>query len=171
MTDAIPAREMDVAWCRWVACFVASPRMLVEKVAAALKPGGVAIFHEYADYGSWRLAPPRPAQEEFVREVMANWRATGGEPDIAPALVGLLDDAGFTIRGVEPHVFCVRPRDYMWNWAATFINVHPDRLVELGRVDAAWAQRVRDEFRAAENDPRTVMITPMVMEIVAERRP
>ena len=61
MTDPIPARDLDAAWCRWVACFVSSPRALVAKIAAALRPGGVAIFHEYADYASWQLAPPGPA--------------------------------------------------------------------------------------------------------------
>jgi hypothetical protein len=43
------------------------------------------------------------------------------------------------------------------------------RLVELGRVDPAWAQSVQQEFRAAEADPDTLMITPMVLEIIAER--
>ncbi|HJZ90866.1 MAG TPA: methyltransferase domain-containing protein [Gemmataceae bacterium] len=169
MTDPVPARDMDAAWCRWVACFVSSPQLLVEKIAAALRPGGVAIFHEYVDYASWQLLPPRPALAEFVREVMASWRATGGEPDIAPALVGHLADAGFVIREAVPRVFCVRPRDYAWRWASTFTEVYPDRLVELGRVDAAWATRVRQEFRSAEADPRTIMITPMVLEIIAER--
>jgi SAM-dependent methyltransferase len=171
MTDPLPARDMDAAWCRWVACFVSSPQLLVEKIAAALRPGGVAIFHEYVDYASWQLAPPRPALAEFVREVMASWRATGGEPDIAPALVGHLADAGFVVREAVPRVFCARPRDYAWRWPSTFMEVYPDRLVELGRVDAAWATRVRQEFRAAEADPRTVMITPMVLEIIAERAP
>jgi SAM-dependent methyltransferase len=169
MTDAIPARDMDAAWCRWVTCFVSSPQTLVAKIAAALKPGGVAIFHEYADYGSWRLAPPRPSHAEFVHEVVTNWRAAGGEPDIALSLAGLLTDAGFTIREAVPRVFCVRPRDHAWQWAASFIEVHLDRLLELGRTDPAWVQAVRDDFRAAQADPRTLMVTPMVLEIIAER--
>lgn len=171
MTDPLPARYMDFAWCRWVACFVDSPHLLVEKIAAALKPGGVAIFHEYADYAAWRLLPPRPAQAEFVREVMANWRAAGGEPDIAPALVGLLSDAGFAIRRAVPRIFCVGPRDHAWQWVASFTEVHLDRLLELGRTDPAWVETVRAEFRAAAADPRTLMITPLVLEIVAERGP
>jgi hypothetical protein len=140
-------------------------------MAAALKPGGVAVFHEYADYASWRLAPPRLRHVDFVREVMANWRAAGGEPDIAPALAGLLADAGFVIREAVPRVFCFRPRDYGWQWPASFLEVHPERLRELGRADPAWVRAVHDEFRAAAADPRTLMITPLVLEIIAERRP
>ena len=170
MADPLPVRGFDAAWCRWVACFVSSPSLLVEKIAGALRPGGVAIFHEYADYASWRLAPPGPAHSGFVREVMANWRAAGGEPDIAPALVGHLADAGFVIREAVPRVYCVRPRDYGWQWPASFVEVHLDRLRELGRVDAGWAQAVRDELRAAAADPRSVMVTPLVLELIAERR-
>jgi SAM-dependent methyltransferase len=80
MTDALPARDMDVAWCRWVACFVSSPRDLVAKMRDALKPGGVAIFHKYVNYVRWQLIPPRPAVADFVCEVMASWRATGDAP-------------------------------------------------------------------------------------------
>src|SRR5687767_12265633 len=33
MADPLPARGLDAAWCRWVACFVSSPRKLVETIA------------------------------------------------------------------------------------------------------------------------------------------
>jgi hypothetical protein len=137
--------------------------------AASLKPGGVAIFHEYIDYASWRMAPPRPMVEDFVRQVMASWRATGGEPDVVPALVSFLTDARFAIRQAVPRVFCVRPRDHVWRWPSAFLDINLNRLLELGRVDPAWAQSVQQEFRAAEADPDTLMITPMVLEIIAER--
>ena len=32
MADRIPADNMDAAWCRWVACFVASPRTRVTEI-------------------------------------------------------------------------------------------------------------------------------------------
>jgi len=170
MADALPARDVDATWCRWVASFVSSPKTLVAKIAAALRAGGVAIFHEYIDYGSWRLAPPRPAHAEFVREVIANCRAIGGEADVAPVLVGLLLDAGFSIREAVPRVFCGHPGDNFWQWTASFVESHVDRLHELGRVDAAWVSAVRADMRAAEADPRTLVITPMLLEIIAERR-
>ena len=44
------------------------------------------------------------------------------------------------------------------------------RLLDLGRVDQDWTESVRAALRAAEADPTTLMITPMVLEIVAERR-
>jgi len=171
MADPLPASDLDAVWCRWVACFVPSPALLVRKLAAALRPGGAAVFHEYADYAAWRMCPPLPAQAEFVKEVVASWRDAGGEPDIAPALVGHLAEAGLVVREAVPRAFCFRPADRGWQWPASFLEVYPDRLVELGRVDRAWADRVRRAFRAAAADPRTLMLTPLVLEIVARREP
>ena len=161
------AGDFDAAWCRWVACFVTSPPALVAAIARALKPGGVAIFHEYADYASWRLMPGRGSFDAFVAEVMANWRHTGGEPDIGRALPSLLRASGFRVRHVRPLIFAVHPCDFIWQWPSTFLKSHLVRLVELGRRDAAWAGTVRHEFDEAERDPTTVMLTPLVLEIVA----
>ena len=43
------------------------------------------------------------------------------------------------------------------------------RMVELGRVTQAWADEVLAELAAAEADPASLFITPLVLEIVAER--
>src|SRR3954447_22411465 len=37
----------DASWCRWVTSFVSSPQKLIENIGGALRPGGIAIFHEY----------------------------------------------------------------------------------------------------------------------------
>jgi ubiquinone/menaquinone biosynthesis C-methylase UbiE len=169
MVDSLPGERQDAVWCRWVASFVSSPETLVAKIAGVLRAGAVAVFHEYIDYATWRMAPRRPAVEEFVQRVMASWRASGGEPDVALSLVQYLSDIGFTIRHAAPIIFCVRPQDYTWKWPAAFLESGLKRLLELQRVDAAWVESVRREFQAAEADPSTLMITPTVLEIIAQR--
>jgi len=164
-----PLRDLDAAWCRWVAAFVQSPAKLVGEIASALRPGGVAIFHEYAHYQSWRLAPRGAAHESFVAEVVRSWRESGGEPNVALELPRLLHEAGFQIERLAPLVFVVRPKDFMWLWPATFVDIHLRHQVEEGRADPAWADSVRAEFRDAEADPASYMITPLVLEIVARR--
>lgn len=169
MTDALPAGSFDAAWCRWVACFVSSPATLVAKLAGAVRPGGVVMFHEYVDYGTWRLAPPGPALESFVQEVMASWRANGGEPDIAATLPTLLAEAGFRLRPAIPHIRCGSPADEIWQWPASFIRINLQRLLDLGRVTEDWTQQVQREWDAAQANPHSLVITPLVLEIVAER--
>jgi len=169
MTDALPASGMDAAWCRWVASFVSSPKVLVEKIAGTLKAGGVAIFHEYAHYETWRMAPHGAAHAQFVQQVMASWRASGGEPDIALQLPALLLAAGFSIERAEPRMFVARPGEPGWRWPASFIDINLRRLEELGRTDAAFSARVRAELAAAEADPATLLYTPLVLELVARK--
>ncbi|MBI3192930.1 MAG: methyltransferase domain-containing protein [Ignavibacteriae bacterium] len=160
---------LDATWCRWVAAFVSSPSKLVTSLANALKPGGVAIFHEYIDYRTYRLAPRKPAVESFVDEVIKNWRESGGEPDIALELPHMLHNAGFTMRSTTPIIFAIPRDNFIWQWPSSFIETHLQRLLELGKVDEAWVHSVRRELREAETDPSSLMITPLVLEIVAEK--
>ena len=57
----------------------------------------------------------------------------------------------------------------MWQWPAQFIQVHLLRLLELGRVGEPFADKVRTDLAAAENDVPSFMLTPLVLEIVAEK--
>ncbi len=169
MTDVVPGEPFDFVWCRWVASFVSDPEILVRKIAGALRPGGRAIFHEYADYLSWRFSPRRPVLEKFAAEVMASWRESGGEPDIALALPPLLAADGCRIISATPRIFCAFPADYAWNWSASFLKNGSARLLELGRIDQKFADEIRSQFAAAAADPRSLVMTPLVLEIVAEK--
>jgi SAM-dependent methyltransferase len=169
IADGIGAGPFDVAWCRWVASFVQSPEALVAAIAGALQPGGVALFHEYGDYASWRLLPPRVSFAEFVGAVMASWRGAGGEPDVALRLPALLRAAGFRIVDLRPLVFTATPPDFVWQWPATFFESGLNRLVEIGVVHPARAEAMRADFAAAARDRETVMLTPLVLEIRAVR--
>lgn len=170
MADSIPESGFDLAWCRWVACFVSSPERLVRELARVVKPGGVAVFHEYADYATWRTLAKSPALEEFVRRVMQSWRDNGGEPDIGRVLPALLAGAGFRIRSAIPRIFCIRPGDPMWAWPRTFVHANTARLLELGSIEHDFARDVRADFARCEADPVGAMLTPLVLEIVAERK-
>ena len=68
-----------------------------------------------------------------------------------------------------PIVFVVPPEHLVWKWPSSFIETHLHRLLELKSVDEAWVNTVRRELREAEADPLSLMITPMVLEIVAEK--
>jgi SAM-dependent methyltransferase len=168
MADPLPELGFDVAWCRWVACFVDAPAKLVDGIARALRKGGRVVFHEYGDYETWRLAPAGPELERFVAEVVASWRASGGEPDVGRVLPALLTEAGFRVLDVRPLVFAAGPDDYIWRWPAAFVHSGLRRLLDLRRIDAPFAQAVLTELGEAERDRTSLMITPLLLEITAE---
>ena len=169
MTDDLPAGDYDFAWCRWVVSFVDDPALLIEKLGRVMPKGSLSIFHEYGHYETWRFFPRLPMQERFREHVIATWRESGGEPDGARDLPALLAENGFHIRSARPLIFCVRPTNYMWQWPVTFIEVYLPRLIEMGRIDQKFADKVRADLAAAEKHPNALMVTPLVAEIVAEK--
>ena len=169
VTEIAPGGAFAFAWCRWVACFVPSPSDLVGKIAEALSPRGIAVFHEYSDYASWRLVPKSEPLEEFVAIAMQSWRAAGGEPDIASELPNLLTDVGFRIHATKPHVFAARPGTPMWEWPASFVETNLGRLLDLDYIDEAFAASVRRELASARDSEDALMFTPTMLEIIAQR--
>jgi len=169
MNDDLPDGPFDFSWCRWVLCFVSDPELLVKKISRVTRRGGRAIFHEYSHYTTWRFFPQRASLEEFRNHVIATWREAGGEPDTGRQLPSWLTKNGFIVRTVAPRIFCLQSNDYMWQWPAQFIHVNLLRLQELGRIDAAFADKVRADLTAAEKEKPSFMLTPLVLEIVAEK--
>ena len=158
----------DAAWCRWVLSFVEAPQRTVDHVARALKPGGVAIFHEYADYGAWQMMPPDAELDRFRGLVVQSWRDAGGEPDVALRLPFWLVAAGLEPVEVRPLIEIVGPADFMWQWPASFMAVGARRLAALGYVDPDEAERLGTVLDRAP--PGAHMITPLVAEVIARKR-
>src|SRR6266571_8388974 len=169
MTDNFPEDEFDFSWCRWVLSFVSDPALLIQKLGNAMRKGSISIFHEYGHYETWRFFPRIPSQEKFREHVIATWRESGGEPDGVSGLSVLLSENDFVIRSATPHIFCIRPTDYMWQWPAQFIEVYLPRLQEMGRIDQNFADKVRADLIDAEARPNSLMLTPLVLEIIAEK--
>ena len=167
--DELPSSQADVAWCRWIFAFVRDPRALARTVAAALRPGGRLVIHEYFNYTTWRMLPPSPELEEFVAEVIAAWRADGGEPDIGAYLPGWLEEEGLRIESMRPLLFIATPGDPMWRWPEAFVHVGLERLVTLGRVSRVRATAIAAAFNAAAQRPAVRMVTPGVAELIAIR--
>src|SRR5918993_1419642 len=101
--------------------------------------GASLVFHEYADYGTWRMMPPEPELEFFVELVMKAWRADGGEPDIGRWIPRWFEELGLTVTSTRLHGSVISPSDYMWEWPAAFVRTGTERLATLGYFDSARA--------------------------------
>jgi SAM-dependent methyltransferase len=157
----------DAAWCRWVLSFVADPARAVAHIARALKPGGVAIFHEYAAYDAWRTMPPSTEVDRFRALVIQSWRESGGEPDAALHLPAWLASAGMEVVEARPHCEIVGPEHFTWQWPRAFMGVNAYRLHELGYIGRNEAESMAG---ALDNLPQgSWMMTPVVAEIIARK--
>lgn len=168
MEEEIPENDFDFAWCRWVACFVNKPKLLVKKIATALKPGGKVIFHEYINYKSWRFLPPNPRHGEFVDSVIKSWHKEGGEPDIAEHLPTYLLANGFSIDQTKPLAFCINANHLFWQWPITFIEVNLQRQLALGLVTEKWVNEILASYKY-DKPEEVYMTTPTVLQIIATK--
>lgn len=159
----------DRLWCRWVLAFVNDPAIVVRGMAKALKPGGALLLHEYYDYASWRLAPHSALFEDYVGRIIARWRATGGEPDIALALPHLLNDAGLKVESVGPVVFAAGMNDFAARWPMGFAREYLPAMVSNGDVTVDESEALICLLDATEADSNALVITPGVLQIVARK--
>jgi ubiquinone/menaquinone biosynthesis C-methylase UbiE len=157
----------DRLWCRWVLAFVPSPEPIVRGMAQALKPGGAALFHEYYDYASWHLAPRSVAFETYVAKIIARWRMSGGEPDIALALPGMLARAGLQVAQVTPQVFAARMTDFASRWPMGFAREYLPTMRDAGDISDAEFSELTKLLDETEADPNALVITPGVLHIRA----
>ena len=165
----LPMLEAHGIWSRWVYAFVAQPRRLLERAARALRPAGLMVMHEYADYGAWHASPACPEFDAFVTAVIELWRSSGGEPDIGLVLPGWLADIGFEVRSLRLMSDAARPADHVWQWPAAFVPSGLQRLVEAGRLTEQRAREMRSAIAGFERAPNAFQITPTVIEIIAAR--
>ena len=100
---------------------------------------------------------------------MQSWRDAGGEPDIALALPSWLRELGFEIRGLRPLVEIAATSSFVWQWPRAFVDVGLKRLVELGLLGAGRAREIWQSFLDRESRPETLVMTPVVLEIIAAR--
>ena len=169
MLDDIPVSGVDAVFIRWVFIFIPDPVAVLKKLASALKPGGKFICHDYYDWGTMDWTPHRPRLADFVKTAIRDWNENAGNIDVAKTLLPALPEAGLKLVEARPIIFTATPKDFVWQWPKTFIAPHARRLAERGVVTDQWADEVAKEWAEAENDPRTIMTTPLLMEIVAER--
>jgi SAM-dependent methyltransferase len=168
LAATVPTEGADGAWCRWIFAFLPEPRAALERLAAAIRPGGRLVIHEYLDYATWRLFPRSVAFERFVEAVMESWRTDGGESDIGPAVACWLSELGWQIE-LQPIIDIVSPENLVWRWPSSFVTVNSERLVSLGRLAGEDAAKACADLAAAETRPGTLMATPTLLEIIAKK--
>lgn len=160
----------DLAYARWVLCFVSDPAAVVAGVAAALRPGGRFIVHDYFNYGAMTLAPRHPSHDRAVQATITAWRQRGGDPDVVGKLPLLLDAAGFTVEHLDVHQRIARGTDSMFAWMDTWWHTFVPKLVGMALMTAVEAADLLAELTRRRGDPHHFAHCPPVYEVIARKR-
>lgn len=159
----------DMAYARWVLCFVPDPARVLRSAAALLRPGGRLCVQDYFCYASMSLAPKEPAFTEVITAIDRSWRDRGGDPDIVGRLPVMLDEAGFRLTSLEVDHRIARPGSTMWTWPTVFWASVLPRLVASGHITSTQRAAFEVAWARAGSDPTRFCLLPPVFDVIAER--
>lgn len=169
LADVVGGRPpFDVAYVRWVLCFLPRPDLVVAGAARALRPGGRFVVQDYFNYEAMTCAPRRESYAVVVAATARSWRARGGDPDVVGRLPRILRDHGFQIEHLGQHQRLARPGESMWHWVASWWRIFVPKLVQMGEITADDARRFFEDFEGLRADTDFTVL-PSVYEIVARK--
>jgi SAM-dependent methyltransferase len=163
----------DIAYARWVLCFVSRPVDVVANAARLLKPGGRLVVHDYFNYAAMRVAPmgtPFAAlYERIVAATDKSWRGRGGDPDVVGRLPGFCIKAGLKVTSMRAHQRIARPGETMFHWAGTWWKNYVPKLAEMRAISAADRDGFFTGWAELEASQDGWITCPCVFEVIAEK--
>ena len=164
----------DIAYARWLLCFVKDPGRVVADVAKLLAPGGRFVVNDYFNYESMTIAPRSTpgsrAYERIVRATGESWRKPGGDPDIVGRLPGLAAAAGLRVISLRGHQRVARPGETMFNWVATWWKIYVPKLEAMGAISSAERVAFFEAWQELESGRTNgFALMPCVYEVVMEK--
>ncbi|MBL0926252.1 MAG: methyltransferase domain-containing protein [Phycisphaerales bacterium] len=178
-STAIPPASVDLAWARWVLCFVPDPAAVVRGVARLLKPGGRFIVFDYFDYATMTIAPRSRAYQKVIDATAQSWRSRGGDPDVVGRLPGFCREAGLDVTRLHLHHRLAQPPAAagansdnlsMWAWPDTWWRTYVPKLIAMGAITQADADAFFAHWNAAAANPSAFAVCPPVYELIATKR-
>lgn len=167
---SIEPGSFDIAYVRWVMCFVSDPSETINSIVKMLKPGGKLLIQDYFNYASMRVAPTSDIFETVIQAISKSWIKHGGDTDIMGKLPRIALDAGLTLDHIgRAEIETPRPGSTMWNWPDSFWPVFIPRLEELGFITADQHAAFREDWKRLSNDPAAFMHLPPVYEMMATK--
>ncbi|HMP79005.1 MAG TPA: methyltransferase domain-containing protein [Pirellulaceae bacterium] len=160
----------DLAYCRWVLCFVPDPAAVIQGIAQMLRPGGRLVIHDYFHYESLTMAPKHPIHDRAVQATIASWRQRGGNTDVAGDLPRILKDAGLLLVSLQTHARVARPGETMFQWPQVWWRIFAPKMVKMGFMAETECRELLELMdRIAASDTHFIQC-PLVYEFIAEKK-
>lgn len=166
---ALEPGSFDLIFARWVLSFPAGVESIVEKLARALKPGGLLAIEDYQHEGI-SLYPPSDGFRAAIRATRALYKSRGGDAFVAARLPGLMRAAGLEVVDLTPNVLCGGPKSPAFRWAGAFFPHYSEALAAAGFMSAREREQFLSEWSAAERDPDAMFFSPMVVDVAGRKR-
>jgi ubiquinone/menaquinone biosynthesis C-methylase UbiE len=168
--EGVESGTFDIAYIRWVMCFVSDPQTTINSIAKMLKPGGKLLIQDYFNYASMCVAPRSEVFETVIQAIAKSWSDHGGDPDIMGRLPQIAINADLSIEHIaRVEIGTAQPGSTMWNWPETFWPVFLPRLVELGYITNEQHLEFLKDWESHSNNSAAYMHLPPVYEMIATK--
>jgi SAM-dependent methyltransferase len=164
----LPRNRYDLIFARWVFLFVPDPFAAIQKLAAALRPGGILAIQDY--HRETVALIPRPDDwRDFIAAERACFAAQESDVSVGGLLPALYTRAGLEVVEVIPTIKFGTPGSAVWKWLTTYFLGMLDRYAQFPPMTKAKAARLRRAWLTAERDPTSVLIAPAVLDVVGRK--
>jgi SAM-dependent methyltransferase len=164
----LPTDAYDLIFARWVFLFLPDPVAHVRVLTRALKPGGLLAVQDY--FRDTFCLIPRP--EDWSDLLAADYRffaSQGGDASVGARLPVCFEDAGLEVDDIVPTVKSGRPGSPVWNWLSSYFLPILERYAALGPLTPEAAARIGSAWRDAAGRPASLLIGPMLLDIVGRK--
>lgn len=158
----------DTIVARWVLSFIGEVDVAIERMATALRPGGLLIIQDY-DHDGLRLHPEQPMLDRVIRAIRHGYAERGGDLWVGLRLHGALEAAGLQVIEVVPSAMAGPPSSDVARWFHDFVVLHAASFVEFGGLDPADAQGFDEAWSTFAAAPGALFVSPLQITVVARR--
>jgi SAM-dependent methyltransferase len=161
----------DGAFCRWFLAFLINDLdNVLARIHGALKSGGVFAAMEYLNVGAVTSSPPIRGFDAHTNAWIDFYAANGGDTAVGRYLPQRLEQAGFRLRSVRTVGGLSFAGERWWNWWGRLFEDFGDALVDSGFMAREALDHLKSDWAAASHDRHAFIHTPVIAQIVAEKR-
>lgn len=165
----LPDKSLDGAFARWVLCWLKNPEELVERTAAALRPGAFFAVFDYFNWGLISLVPGGTAMHPLKAASLEAWRAEGSDINIGPRVPEMFHRHGLRLEDIRPITRIARPGSLTWQWIESFLEIWGPKLVDKGLLAPEEEQKLSQAWQDHKTDPTAFCIAPTMTAIIGRK--
>jgi len=168
-TMDLEANSLDGMYCRWALAWIPNPKQILQKVAAALKPGGKMVIQEYYDWSTLQTEPRKEVLAKGIAMALKSFKDTENEVDIGRHLPIILPKIGMKVIGFRPMSKIATIENGIWQWPKTFFESYFPRLVPQNYLTPAEITAALSELEELEKIKGASICTCLMVEVIAEK--
>ena len=161
--------SIDGVYNRWSLAWIDNVPSIISKLVNAMKIGAKIVSHEYFDWNTLQVSAPATNWKRGRDAALRSFLEGNGDINIGRHLPQLFTEAGLVVRSVRPMVKIARPSDFTWQWPESFFEIYMPKLAEAGLLTEQEAEDAVLEFKSLKNHPGATLMSPSMIEVIAEK--